>query len=193
MRLIPVKAPAVAGLVIVIVTVLFCPATIGLVPNDFETLTVVTLTLAFAGDGFLPPSVVVNALAGIVLVYGPAAGTFASVVTWAVIVQDPAAGSVPFARFTVLVGAPDNVAVAPSLPVVQVVEGVPVNRKLLFGVVGRVSDRVAPVKGLDEGFVIVIVNVLVEPAANVEGENAFEMPSPETSRSALAGVALEFP
>lgn len=47
-KLIPVNAPPVAGLLIVIVTVLFCPATIGLVENALATLTVVTVTGAVA-------------------------------------------------------------------------------------------------------------------------------------------------
>lgn len=67
-RLIPVNAPPVAGFVIVIVTILFCPATIGLVPNDFATLTVVTETLAEAGAEFVPPSAVTILFVGMVLV-----------------------------------------------------------------------------------------------------------------------------
>lgn len=96
-------------------------------------------------------------------------------------------GIVPFVSVTVRVGDPERVTAAPSLPVVQVVVGVPVKRKLLLGLVGNVSDKLAPVNGLGDGLRTVIVNVLVVPAAKVIGEKALTTSSPSMVRFAVAG------
>ena len=57
-------------------------------------------------------------------------------------VQLPRAGIVPPVIVTVrVVGTPDKT----TAPPVQVVVGVPVNLRLVFGVVGRVSEILAPV------------------------------------------------
>jgi hypothetical protein len=85
-------------------------------------------------------------------------------VTVAVIVHVPLAGIVPPVNVTVrVVGAPDKT----TLPPTQVVVGIPVNLRLLFGVVGRVSAKLAPVYGEPVEFVRVIVRLLLVPARKV--------------------------
>ena len=106
-----------------------------------------TVTGPRASAAFVPPSAVVIAPAGMVFEFGlvvyACAGAEASVVISTVIVQVLLAGMVPFVKVTVRVGEPESATVAVGKKVSQVVVGGPVNRRLLFGVVGRVSARLA--------------------------------------------------
>jgi hypothetical protein len=88
---------------------------------------------------------VVKAPTGIVFEFTPvyaALGALESVVTVAVMVQLPRAGIVPPVIVTVRVGAPPGRVTTPPT---QVVVGVPVNLRLLLGIVGRVSEILTPV------------------------------------------------
>ena len=124
------------------------------------TLIVVTETSAVAGDLFVPPSLVVNVPAGIVFAFVPvyeAAGALAAVVTVAVMVHSPGLpsdppGTVPFVKLTVRAGVPERETVAAAGKAgLQVVAGVPVNSRLLFGLIGKVSDKPAPVNAVEDG------------------------------------------
>ena len=86
----------------------------------------------------------------------PYAGAFAAVVTWAVMVQVPGVasepwGMVPPVKVTVRMGVPVRETLSRGKKVEQVVLGGPVKRRLLLGVVGRVSDKLAPVNGFGDG------------------------------------------
>ena len=75
----------------------------------------------------------------------------------------------------------------------HVVAGTPVKNRLVFGLVGRLSDKVAFENALVVGLLIVIVNVLVCPAAKVVGEKALSIVSEVTTRFAEAGAWLVAP
>ena len=81
----------------------------------------------------------------------------AAVVTVAVMVHSPGLlsdppGTVPFVKFTVRVGVPEReMFAAAGKAGLQVVVGVPVNSRLLFGLVGKVSDKLAPVNAVEDG------------------------------------------